>query len=107
MKKCNLKDDTMNESQLQKVYNYPIYPRDSKTYAEKVFVNIDKGSMGGSHWTCFRVKDNNSYCFDSFGGAPDKFSLNRIPKPLIYHKNNIQDIHSKLCGTAIVRTFFI
>ena len=25
-----LKNDTMNESQLQKNYNYPIYPRDSK-----------------------------------------------------------------------------
>ena len=22
----NLKDDTMNESELQRVYNYPIYP---------------------------------------------------------------------------------
>ena len=30
MKKNNLKNDTMNESQLQRVYSYPIYPRDSK-----------------------------------------------------------------------------
>ena len=30
MKKYKLKDDTMNESELQRVYNYPIYPRDSK-----------------------------------------------------------------------------
>ena len=30
MKKYKLKIDTMNESQLQKIYNYPIYPRDSK-----------------------------------------------------------------------------
>ena len=27
MKKYNLKNDTMNESQLQRVHNYPIYPR--------------------------------------------------------------------------------
>ena len=27
MKKYNWKKDTMNESQLQKIYNYPIYPR--------------------------------------------------------------------------------
>ena len=27
MKKYNLKKDTMNESQLQRVYNFPIYPR--------------------------------------------------------------------------------
>ena len=40
---------TLNESQLQKIYNHPIYPRDSKIYSDKRFVNIDKGSMGGSH----------------------------------------------------------
>ena len=28
MKKDNLKNDTMNESELQKIYKYPIYPRD-------------------------------------------------------------------------------
>ena len=27
MKKYNLKINTMNESELQRVYNYPIYPR--------------------------------------------------------------------------------
>ena len=32
MKKYKLKNDTMNESQLLKIYNYPIYPRDSKIY---------------------------------------------------------------------------
>ena len=57
MKKCNLKDDTMNEFELQRVYNYPIYPRDSKIHSDKRFVNIDNGSMGGSHWTCFILKD--------------------------------------------------
>ena len=30
MKKYILKNDTMNESELQNVYNYPIYPRDCK-----------------------------------------------------------------------------
>ena len=30
MKKYKLKDDTMNESQLQRAYKYIIYPRDSK-----------------------------------------------------------------------------
>ena len=30
MKKYNLKYDSMNESELQKIYNYAIYPRDSK-----------------------------------------------------------------------------
>ena len=30
MKNYNLKNDTVNESQLRKTFNYPIYPRDSK-----------------------------------------------------------------------------
>ena len=32
LKKYNLKNNTMNESQLQKIYNFPIYPRDSKIH---------------------------------------------------------------------------
>ena len=63
LKKYSLKNDTMNESQLQKIYKYPIYPRDSKINSDKGFVNIDNGSMGGSHWTCFIAKDNKSYYF--------------------------------------------
>ena len=35
MKKYKLKNDTMNESQLQRVYKYPIYPRGSKIYSDK------------------------------------------------------------------------
>ena len=61
MKKYNLKDDTMNEYQLQKVYNYKIFPRDSQIYSHRGFINIDNGSQGGTHWTCFIVKDNKSY----------------------------------------------
>ena len=49
MKKYNLKDDTMNESQLQKNYTYRTYPRDSKIYSDEGFVNIDNGAQGGSH----------------------------------------------------------
>ena len=41
MKKYNLKNKTMNESELQRVYNYPIYPRDSQIYSDKWFVFID------------------------------------------------------------------
>ena len=45
MKKYKLRNDTMNESQLQKIYNYHIYPRDSKIYSDRGFVNIDNGSQ--------------------------------------------------------------
>ena len=107
MKKYKLKIDTMNESQLQRVYDYPIYPRDSKIYSDKRFVNIDNGSMGGSHWTCFILKDNTSYYFDSFGGQPDKFLLNQLPKRIIYHIYKIQDIYSKLCGSYCLYFFYL
>ena len=99
MKKYNLKNDTMNESQLQKIYNYPIYPRDSKIYSDKGFVNIDNGFQGGTHWTCYIVKEKKTYYFDSFGGNPDNFLLNQLNKPIIYHNYKIQDINSKLCGS--------
>ena len=87
----------MNESQLQKFCNYPIYPRDIKLYSDKGFVNIDNGSQSGSHWTCFIVKDSKSYYFDSFGGAPDNFLLNHLPKPVTYPNSKIQDRICKLC----------
>ena len=77
MEKNNLKKDTMYETQLQRVYNYPINPRDSNIYSDKEFVNLDDGSLNGTHWTCFIVKVNKSFYYDSFGGAPDKFLLNQ------------------------------
>ena len=98
-KKYKLKKDTMNESELQRVYKYPINPRDSQIYSDKGFVNIDNGSQGGTHWTCIIVKGNKPYYFDSFGAQPDKFPLKQLPKPIIYHNLKIQDINSKLCGT--------
>ena len=107
MKKYKLKNATMNESELQRIYNYPIYPRDSKIYSDRGFVNIDDGRMGGSHWTCFIVKDNKSYYFDSFGVQPDKFLLNQLKKPIIYHNYKIQDINSKLCGSYCLYFFYL
>ena len=107
MKKYNLKNDTMNESELQRVYNYKIYPRDSKILSDKGFVNIDDGSQGGTHWTCFYIKDNKSYYFDSFGGPPDKFLLKQLPKPIIYHNYKIQEIKSKSCGSFCLYLFYL
>ena len=83
MKKNNLKNDTRNESELQRVYSYKIYPRDLTLYSDRGFVNIDNGSQGGTNWTCFRIKYNKSYYIDSFAGQPDKFSLNQLSKPII------------------------
>ena len=107
MKQNNLKNNTMNESQLQRVYNYPIYPRDSKLYSDRGFVNIDNGSMGGTHWTCFYIKDNKSFYFDSFGVQPDRFLLKQLKKPIIYHNYKIQDINSKLCGCYCLYFFYL
>ena len=107
MKKNKLKNDTMNETELQRVYNYPIYPRDSKIYSDKGFVNIDDGRLNGTHWCAFYIKDNKSYYFDSFGGQPDKFLLKQLPKPIIYHNYKIQDIKSKLCGSYCLYFFFL
>ena len=97
----------MNESELQRVYNYNIYPRDSEIYSYRGFVNIDNGSKGGSHWTCFIVKGNKSYYFDSFGGQPDKCLLNQLRKPKICHNYKVQDFNSKLCGSYCLNFFYL
>ena len=97
----------MKEGVLQKRYNYPIYLRDSKTFSDKGIVKIEDGAQGGTHWICFIVEDNKSYYFDSFGGQPDKFLLNRLTKPLIYHNYKIQDINSKLCGSYCLYFFYL
>ena len=89
LKKYKLKNDTMRESHLLKFYNYPKYPMDSKIYSDKGFVNIDNGSQGGTHWSCFIVKDIKSNYFDSFGGHPDKFLLKQLAKPIKYHSYEI------------------
>ena len=105
MIKYNLTDAIMKESDLQRIYKYHIYPRDSKIYSDKVFVIIDDGSQGGSHWLCFIIKDNISYYFDSVDGQPDKFLLNQLPKPIVNHNYKIQDINSKLCGSYCLYFF--
>ena len=43
MKNYNLKNDTMDESEIQRVYSYSVYPKDSKLFSERGFVNMDNG----------------------------------------------------------------
>ena len=64
MKKYKLKNDTMNESQSQSFYSYPMYPPDSKISSDRGFVKIDDGRLNGTHWTCFIVKDRKKFYFD-------------------------------------------
>ena len=71
----------MDESELKKVFNFTICPEDSKITTNNRIVNIDKGSMGGSHWTLFYFKDKQSSYFASFGGLPDKILLEKLTKP--------------------------
>ena len=68
----------MNESDLQGVYKFPFYPRDSKTFSDRRIVIIENGSMGGTLWVCFYMKDNKSFNFDSFDGQPDHFFLHQL-----------------------------
>ena len=107
MEKENLKNNTLKENGLQRVYDILIYPRDSKKHSDRGFVVLDDGSMGGSHWTCFMMKDNKSPNFDSFGGAPDKFPLKQLSKSVFYHIYRIQDIYSKLCGSNCLYFFYL
>ena len=58
MKKYSSKNDNMNEYEIKRIYNFPKYPKDSKVSSDKGFVNKDNGTPGGTHWTCFIMKDN-------------------------------------------------
>ena len=63
--------------------------------------------MGGSYWCAFYFRDNESFYFDSYGGAPDIFLLNQLPKPIIYHIYKIQHINSKLCVSFCLYFFYL
>ena len=52
MKVYNLKTETKNDSDLQRVYKYNIHPKGSKISSDRGFVNIDNRQTGGSHWVC-------------------------------------------------------
>ena len=56
MKKYIFKIDTMKETELQRVCKFNIYPGDPKLCSDKGFVNIDNGSMRGTHWIVFIQK---------------------------------------------------
>ena len=64
MKKYKLKNKPMNESELKRMYNYPIYARDFKIHSVRRFVSLDNGSESGLHWVSFKLKDNKSYYSD-------------------------------------------
>ena len=107
MEKYNLENDTLSESEIQRLYNYRIYPRDSKQYSYKYFVNIENGTIGGSHWTDFYVKNIRSFFFDCFGESVVKFILNQLLKTNKYHKNKYQIFNRNFCGTYCLYFFYL
>ena len=104
MKKYNLKNFSMNESEIQSFHK--IYPRDSWMTINKKFVKIEDGSQGGIHWTCFIVKDNKSFYYDSFGGQAGEILLNQLPEPILSHNYKIQDINSNICASCCLYFFY-
>ena len=95
----------MNESDLQRVYNYLIYPRGSKIFSAKGFVYIDDGFQGGTHWCCFKRKDKMSFYFDSFGFNSDKFLPNQKPQRILNPNYKTEDKNSKLCSSYCLYFF--
>ena len=103
----NIKDDTLTESHLQKFWNFSTYPWDSVRTDDKRFVKTDIGKMSDTHCTCFYVRGNESYYFESFGGPPDKLLLKRLPKPFTFHHHKVQEINSNLSGTCCLNLFYL
>ena len=105
MKTYISKIGSRDDSDVQKTYKFNKYPKDSKINSDKGFINIDNGEQGGTHWDYFILKNGKSIYFVIFGGAPDKFLLNQLPKPIIYHNYKIQRIFSRLCGSYFLVVF--
>ena len=68
---------------------------------------MDDVSQGGTHWECYYKNENRCYCCDSFGGSPEKFPLQQLPKPILYHKYKTQDINSNFCGSYCLNFFYL
>ena len=83
----------MTENDLQKVHNHHIYPGYSKLTSDKGPKKFDYGRRCGTHWTSFYIKGNKLFYFDSFGGKPDEFFLQHLPKPITFHNYKIQNIN--------------
>ena len=73
--KKNIIKKSKYESELRITYKYPIYPRGSKFYSDRGFVNIDNGSQCGIHWTCFLVKITNHTAFTLLAVSRKNFNL--------------------------------
>ena len=113
LKKYDIKDDTMTESDLQKSFEFSIYPRDLIISIDNGFVIIDDSSMEGfighvfteeimpSHVCCAKE----SYYFDSFGGPADDL-FQQLPKP-ITQNYKLQDIVSKFCDVYCFYFFYL
>ena len=102
-----MKNDAMSESDLQRTCEYHICPRDSKITTNIGFINWDDDSMRETQWTCFYVKDSKSFYFEIFGGCPDQFLHQQLPKPITFHNFEIQDIVSRICVTYSLYFFYL
>ena len=74
MKKYGLKEDITKESDVARISYSENYQTDFNKTTLQGFVKNDNGEQGGTHWTYFCVKDNQSF-FDSFAGAPGSFLI--------------------------------
>ena len=102
---------------IKNFYDDHIYPKDSKTTTNEGLLNIDNGITGGSHWTCFYIKDNadstshagsakKSFYFDSFDGPPDKFLLNQLSKAIKVQKYEIKISKVEYVGHIVYKSSF-
>ena len=89
---------TMNETEFEKKYVQNIYTRNSiMTSIEDAYIlTTDKWEAFDG---CFYLKDNKSFCFDSYGCHTYKFLLNQLPTPITFHNFKSHGENSILGGT--------
>ena len=65
-------------------------------------INLDSNVGPGTHWTCYYIRNNKKYYFDSYGLDPPTELQNYLGKSVVCSTFQIQDIGTSICGHLCV-----
>lgn len=90
----------LNVPYFRGVYTRDVLPlRTNKN--ESAIINLDKATGPGTHWVCYKKRDNSVYYFDSYGNLRPPVELTRYFGPNVdvyYNYERKQTINTVICG---------
>ena len=97
-KNYKVKDDAVKENEIKKLTTFLFILEVLKIATNEETLKIDNRSMCGTHYSCFYLKNFESFYLGSFDGRFDEVLLKQIPKRITFHIFEWQDINGILCG---------